>query len=202
MKACYFIIILIFLTTATFSQSKAAFKDEVKVYQADQNEKFRTKNISPLEDKDRLLFDRLKFYRPKYAYRVQAKFIRTTGSEPFEMPTTTNRKPIYEKFGELHFEIKGRKLQLAVYQSHDARRNPLFRTKLFLPFKDLTNSKKTYGGGRIIDIKIPKGDFIAIDFNKSYNPYCAYSPEYSCPIVPYENHLDIAIKAGVKNYKK
>ena len=202
MKAIQFIIIFICFSTTGFSQSKPAFKDKIKAYQADQNEKFKDQRISPLKDTDRSHFERLKFCRPKAAYRVQAKFVRTTDAKPFEMPTTTDRNPVYEKYGEVHFEIKGRKLHLAVYQSHDSRRNPLYRKNLFLPFKDMTNSKTTYGGGRFIDIKIPTEDTMIIDFNKAYNPYCAYSPKYSCPIVPKENHLKLAIKAGVKKFTK
>ncbi len=77
-----------------------------------------------------------------------------------------------------------------------------FENYLFLPFTDLTNGNGTYGGGRYIDLEIPKGDTMVIDFNKSYNPYCAYNGKYSCPIPPKENDLNIAIKAGVKNYSK
>jgi len=135
-------------------------------------------------------------------YRVKAKFVRTPGSEPFEMPTTTDRKPIYEKYGVAHFEIKGKSYQLTIYQSLSSRQNPLYRNQLFLPFKDLTNGHKSYGGGRFINLTIPKDDSIIIDFNKSFNPYCAYNGKYSCPIVPKENHLQVVIPAGVKKYDK
>jgi uncharacterized protein (DUF1684 family) len=71
---------------------------------------------------------------------------------------------------------------------------------LFLPFLDNTNGDTTYGGGRYIDLRIPEGDTIEIDFNKAYNPYCAYNSRYSCPIVPRENYLDTNIEAGVKKF--
>ena len=73
---------------------------------------------------------------------------------------------------------------------------------LFLPFLDDTNGEESYGGGRYIDCRIPEGDTIEIDFNKAYNPYCAYNENYSCPIVPRENYLAIEVKAGVKVFKK
>ena len=73
---------------------------------------------------------------------------------------------------------------------------------LFLPFTDLTSGVDTYGGGRYIDQKIPEGNSIIIDFNQSYNPYCAYNPRYSCPIPPPENDLLIEIMAGVKDFKQ
>ncbi len=179
-----------------------SFKDDIKSYRLEQNDKFKNEKTSPLKATDRSTFKKLKYYRAKRAYRVIAKFIRTTDAKPFEMPTTTDRKPMYEKFGELHFEIKGQQLKLDIFQSHNSRRNPLYRDYLFLPFKDATNTKKTYGGGRFIDLRIPKGDTVIINFNKAYNPYCAYSPKYSCPVVPMINHLKVAIPAGIKKYKK
>ena len=74
---------------------------------------------------------------------------------------------------------------------------------LFLPFNDTTNGKTSYGGGRFIDIEIPeKGNSsIIIDFNKAYNPYCAYNKRWSCPLVPSENWLKIAVLAGEKKFK-
>ncbi|MBP7982432.1 MAG: DUF1684 domain-containing protein, partial [Kaistella sp.] len=69
---------------------------------------------------------------------------------------------------------------------------------LFLPFRDETNGKETYGGGKYIDLRIPDGNEIVIDFNQSYQPYCAYNAyDYSCPIVPEENFLPLRIEAGV-----
>jgi len=76
--------------------------------------------------------------------------------------------------------------------------NPEYKDYLFFPFTDLTNNASTYGGGRYIDLRIPQGNVIVLDFNKAYNPSCAYSPKYSCPIVPGENNIDVAITAGVK----
>ncbi len=73
---------------------------------------------------------------------------------------------------------------------------------LFLPFTDLTNSKETYGAGRYIEVKSGNGNTITIDFNKAYNPYCAYNEAYSCPIPPKENRMAIGILAGEKTYKK
>jgi uncharacterized protein (DUF1684 family) len=74
---------------------------------------------------------------------------------------------------------------------------------LFLPFGDQTNAISTYGSGRFLDLTIPDGDTLIIDFNKAYNPLCAYgNPKYSCPIPPKENQIPIKIPAGMKNYGK
>jgi len=202
MKKLIFTLCLLATTTLIIGQSTLSIKSDNKNYRSEQNEKFKNKNTSPLKAEDCDVFKQLKFFKIKKKYRVEAKFIRTPGSEPFEMATTTERKPIYEKYGEAHFEIKGKEYKLNVYQSHSSRQNPLYRDYLFLPFKDLTNGYKSYGGGRFIDVRIPKGETMTIDFNKSYNPYCAYNDKYSCPIVPIENHLKVEIKAGVRAYDK
>ena len=80
----------------------------------------------------------------------------------------------------------------------DLMRKDAYKDYLFLPFRDATNGKQTYGGGKYLDLKIPEGNEIIIDFNKSYHPYCAYNAhDYNCPIVPEENTLSLEIKAGV-----
>ena len=83
-------------------------------------------------------------------------------------------------------KIKGETITLKIYQTESAYLNEQDNT-LFLPFLDLTNGENTYGGGRYLDLMIPDNDSLIIDFNKAYNPYCAYNPNYSCPIVPRTN---------------
>jgi uncharacterized protein (DUF1684 family) len=129
-----------------------------------------------------------------------AKFIRTENEKPFEMKTSTDRRPMYVKYGEASFSIKGKSFQLNIYRNIELSKKDEYKDYLFLPFFDLTCGKESYIGGKYIDLKIPKGDTIVIDFNTSYNPYCAYNHKYSCPKVPLENDLKIEIKAGVKKF--
>jgi hypothetical protein len=130
--------------------------------------------------------------------------VATKRGKPFEVPTSSGQTATYTKFGELKFEIDGKSYKLAVYQSLSAKRMPQYRDYLFIPFKDLTNGKESYGGGRYLDLRMKEieGDKIYLDFNKAYNPYCAFSTGYSCPIPPKENHLKVAIEAGEKNFAK
>jgi uncharacterized protein (DUF1684 family) len=116
------------------------------------------------------------------------------------MKTSTDRKPLYVKYGELSFTIDDRDLKLNVYKNIELSKKEEYKDYLFLPFSDLTSGKESYIGGKYIDLRIPKGDTIVIDFNTSYNPYCAYNHKYSCPKVPLENDLNIEIKAGVKKF--
>ena len=119
------------------------------------------------------------------------------------MPTTRKRveQPIYEKYGEVHFTLNGQEIKLPVYQSHSLREDEEWKNYLFLPFKDATNGKITYGGGRYLELWYTGGDTIVVDFNRAYNPYCAYNYNYSCPIVPKANWLDIPIEAGERKFK-
>jgi hypothetical protein len=116
------------------------------------------------------------------------------------MKTTTTRAPMYKKFAEALFVINGINCKLNIYQNIDLTKKPNYEDYLFLPFTDLTNGDESYGGGRYIDLKVSDSDTIIIDFNKAYNPYCAYNHKYSCPIPPAENTLSVEIKAGVKKY--
>jgi uncharacterized protein (DUF1684 family) len=147
-------------------------------------------------------FDGLEFFEPDTSYRVWARLERTPDALPFQMQTSTDEQAAERVYGILSFTLKGSPYQLEVYQSPDLILEAGYEDYLFLPFSDRTNGKGTYEGGRYIDLRIPKGDSVLLDFNKAYNPYCAYNPSYSCPLVPEVNRLDIEIPAGVKAFKK
>jgi len=116
------------------------------------------------------------------------------------MKTTTDRLPIYRKYGEARFKLGGKDQVLSIFQNLGLMEDPEYEDYLFVPFTDETNGSESYGGGRYLDVEMPEGDRMIINFNKAYNPYCAYNAKYSCPIPPAENHLDIEVKAGVKAY--
>lgn len=147
-------------------------------------------------------FTGLEFYPLDPKYIVKAHFIRTPSEKPFLMPTSTERLPEYVKFGEAHFSMSGKSLVLNLFKSTTPYEEPGYEDYLFLPFTDLTSGDGSYGGGRYLDMRIPESDSIIIDFNKAYNPYCAYNTRYSCPIPPKENDLSIRIEAGVKDFQK
>ena len=170
-------------------------------FQNELNEQFRDPESSPLTDADRKTFDELEFFAPDTNYRVLANLSRTPEALPFLMPTTTSRKARERVYGIATFTINGESFELEIYQSMDLVLDEEYEDYLFLPYTDLTNGKGTYEGGRYIDLEIPEGDLILIDFNKSYNPYCHYNKKYSCPIVPKVNHLETSINAGVKSFK-
>jgi uncharacterized protein (DUF1684 family) len=194
----YFSLLLIFSFITLQAQDKTT--ETSQEFQDNLNLEYADKEKSPLTDEDFKTFKSLDFYPINQKFIVEAKFIRTKKEKVFKMKTSTSRLPEYKKYGELHFTIDGVDCKLNVYQNIDLNKKPGFDDYLFLPFSDLTSGKETYIGGRYVDLRIQKGTTWEIDFNKAYNPYCAYNHEYSCPIVPLENDLNVAILAGVKKF--
>lgn len=180
-----------------FSKSEA----DILEFQRNMNAEFKDPETSPLPDRYRKDFEGLDFFDPDTTYQVVAKFVRTPEAQPFLMPTNTERESEEVVYGIAHFELNGRKFQLKVYQTIELKQEVGFEDYLFLPFTDATNGKETYGGGRYIDLSIPSGETLLIDFNKAYNPYCAYNKKYSCPLVPKANNVEIEVFAGVKAFK-
>lgn len=189
--------LILFINLIICAQNQNYIAD-IKTFQEELNTEFKNPEKSPLTIKEQKKFKGHDFFPIDESYSFNAKFIKTQNAIPFNMKTTTNRSPIYEKYGEVVFEFNKIEYRLSIYQSHRLRETDKYKNYLFLPFTDLTNGDETYGGGRYIDLNIPNSDNIIIDFNKAYNPYCAYSKTRSCPIPPEENDLDLKIKAGVK----
>ena len=171
-------------------------------WQKEQNAMFKDASKSPLKDRDRQDFNGLDFFEFDSTFVVKAILKRTPNSKWFKMKRTLNETTDERVYGVLNFKLKGKAYTLNVYQGKELMTKKGFEDYLFLPFLDDTNGDTTYGGGRYIDLRIPEGNTIEIDFNKAYNPYCAYNEKFSCPIVPRENYLDVAVKAGVKMFKK
>ncbi len=186
-------------TAAVSENSRTA---DVLEFQKKLNAEFKDPETSPLPDRYRKDFESLDFFEIDTTYRVLAKLVLTPEALPFLMPTTTERKSKERVYGIAQFELKGNRFELEIYQNEELMQQEGYADYLFLPFTDRTNGEQTYGGGRYIDLRIPQGDSIVIDFNRAYNPYCTYNKKYSCPIVPAVNALDIAILAGVKAFKK
>jgi len=199
MKRIIFLLVLGSLISCT--QDKQALLGETE-FQREMNAEFKDATTSPLKDKDRKHFKGLEFFKFDSTYVVTASLVRTPDEKPFKMKTTTDRLPEYVKYGVVEFQINGDAFQLNIYQDLDLLKKEGYEDYLFLPFLDHTNGDTSYGGGRYVEARIPEDNTIEIDFNKAYNPYCAYNEKYSCPIVPRENYLPFEVKAGVKAFGK
>ncbi|MGB3149980.1 MAG: DUF1684 domain-containing protein [Maribacter sp.] len=185
--------------TASLKSDKLA---EIVKFQEELNAEFRNPEVSPLPDRFRKDFEGLDFFEPDTNYVVEAKFVRTPDAVPFLMPTTTERESKEVVYGIAEFTLNGKEFRLELYQNPELILEEEYKDYLFLPFTDLTNGKETYGGGRYLDLRIPQGNTILLDFNKAYNPYCTYNKKYSCPLVPSVNNLNTMVNAGVKAFEK
>lgn len=146
----------------------------------------------------------MKFFPVNMKYRVLAVFEKMDDSTGFIMKTSGAKTSRYYKYGKLSFTIDHQPLQLTVYQSELLKKDSQYKNYLFVPFTDLTSGDKSYGGGKYLDFVMDdiKNNTLLIDFNKAYNPYCAYATGYNCPIPPRENDLPVAIKAGEMDFGK
>ena len=198
------LIFWLFLMISCTSQGKRPLIGKTE-YQQKLNASYKDATKSPLKKKDLKKFKGLDFFPVDSSFIVTAKLIKTENAPTFEMATTTDRKPLYKEFGKLNFTLQGQNHQLTIYQSQDDLQDEEYKDYLFLPFTDDTSGNESYGGGRYMDVMvtdIQKNNTIQLNFNNTYNPYCAYNDKFSCPLTPRKNHLDIEIKAGIKIFKK
>lgn len=192
-------ISLCFLLSGAFAQSHAS---DVLAFQEKLNKSYADPIKSPLSKEKLQEFEGLPFFPIDESYRVVATFQKLPKVDLHTFKTSDNRLRDYEKYGIATFTLDGKEMQLTLFKSISKVITPGYENSLFVPFTDLTNGKETYGGGRYMDVEIPEGESIVLDFNKAYNPYCAYSTNYSCPIPPKENDLPISINAGLKIKEK
>lgn len=194
------VFVLIAILSLGCGPEKRPLEGETE-WQRKKNADFKDATKSPLPKKDRNAFTGLDFFEVDSSFVVTAQLIRQPETKFFAMETTTERLTQERVYGVLNFEMKGQHVQLNVYQGEEHLQTEGFEDYLFLPFLDHTNGDATYGGGRYLDLRIPEGNSISIDFNTAYNPYCVYNEKFSCPIVPRINTIAMAVNAGEKIYK-
>lgn len=155
----------------------------------DKDYHFRHDPYSPIPWEEREAFGGLVYYPPNLELRLTLVLEREP-SEPIQFQTSTGDVRHYKRLGTVAFDVEGEATTVAIYEGEPG--------EFFLPFRDATSGTETYGAGRYLEpIEIERGTFL-VDFNLAYNPYCAYSEEYSCPLPPIENWLKVPIRAGEK----
>lgn len=201
LKQLFLLLCFVAFGTLNFAQSSKSFKKSIKKHRKAYKKKFLDNEHGPLDKKG---VKQLKFFKANKNYQVTCTFERTTEAKPFEMATYSGMTQPYIKYGVATCPLNETTVELAIYQNLQLRKMPMYRDYLFIPFKDDTNGELSYGGGRYMDISIKdiEGKEVLLDFNKAYNPYCAYSDGYNCPVPPLENHLEIEVLAGEKNFEK
>lgn len=195
------ILSVIFLFLISFGAAAQSYKRSIKKFQKELDQSYADPSSSPLPPEKINGFEGLPYFPIDESYQVVAKFQKLPASTLYTFKTSDNQLRDYERYALAVFSLDGREYQLTLYKSTAKKITPGYENSLFLPFTDHTTGKETYGGGRYMDVKIPEGDEIVLDFNRAYNPYCAYSDRYSCPLPPKENDLSAAIQAGVMYVK-
>ncbi len=167
-------------------------------YQRKLDEEYKNADSSPLYKADRLAFDGHDFFSIDKKYIVKAHLNTNIKHDTMLIPTASGSIKKYIPYALAQFELDGKKHSLTLYKSVQLMLSEEYKDYIFLPFRDHTNNVTSYGGGRYIDLEEKSKAHIWIDFNKAYNPYCAYSEEYNCPIVPVENTVQTEVRAGVR----
>jgi uncharacterized protein (DUF1684 family) len=189
------VIILILVYTFADTGVNDAYEREISQFRTDKNEFFKSSADSPIKSKAQ--FSQLDYFPPDQHYRIMAALQLVTDTARLKVRTTDGKVNLLTRYAYATFALEGREHRLLLLKSAEDD------DRLFLAFTDATNGFDTYGGGRYLDLEYePGAKQLMIDFNLAYNPFCAYNDDYSCPIPPKENALDIAIKAGEKNYAK
>ncbi len=163
---------------------------------------YKDPDHSPLKAEDIPSFDSIARFQFDAEYRVMAYWSEVKRQKPQKFKTSSEKVKTYQKVADLVFVIKQDTMKLSAFQNLELMRNPVYKDYIFVPFTDDSNGFDTYGGGRYLDFSRPETDSLVVDFNHAYNPYCAYSDGYSCPVPPRENNLKISVLAGAKAEKK
>lgn len=182
----------ILIITACDKQHQLYLK-EVKEFRMYTNDNFKN-GKSPLKPNDKLNFKGLNYFEIDTNYRVTASLSKSLFPNYIQMNENEATPSMYEEVGVLKFKLKEKHYSLNAYIGKGDN-----LSRLFIPFKDLTNGKETYHSGRFLYTMKQKDGTYLIDFNYAHNPYCAYNDDYSCPVPPTENHLNTKIIVGEKS---
>ena len=174
------------------------WKEEIERERREKDWFFAEHWQSPIPPEDRVRFEGLEYFPPDPKYRFEIELHEHEDRRTIKMSYTGGEVKEFIRWGEFRFEVDGQEAVLQAYKGDEDEE------KLFVPFRDATSGKETYGAGRYIDLEperdmTPEGKWI-LDFNRAYNPWCAYSEMYTCPFVPPENWLKVPIRAGEKDY--
>jgi uncharacterized protein len=164
-------------------------------FRGGKDEFFRSDHDSPLSHEATAAFHNLSYFEPDPAFRVETKLQRNQTPESVIMTTSKGTRQLFNKVGLFVLTIGPQTFKLQAYQPAERESR-----SIFVPFRDATSGIESYGAARYLDLEVEHDDVYVVDFNYAYNPYCAYSEDYVCPLPPRENWLTVSIRAGEKKY--
>jgi uncharacterized protein len=181
-------------------RSEEAYVKEIEAVRREKDWFFKEDRDSPIPHQSRQSFGGLAYFPVDPKYRVRARLVTDPNPQRVVLATSKGIPRDMSRIGVFEFEIEGTTHQLAAYKSVPQAGHHHEDRNLFVPFRDATSGKETYGASRYLDIEELPTDEYVLDFNVGYNPYCAYSDDYVCPFPPRENWLTVPIRAGEKNF--
>jgi hypothetical protein len=190
------ILVIILFYSFSGEEDVAGYISHIRE-EREKKDKFMQSDESPLGE-EKTSFKGLQYFEPDIRYRIQADLEPIRNKQVVVLPTSTGEENSYLEYAWANFTWEGKPQRLLLLEIMAT--GPT-RGKLFLAFADETSARETYGAGRYIDVnKTPGSGTIQLDFNLAYNPYCAYTNNFSCPFPPRENVLTFAVNAGEKTY--
>ena len=168
---------------------------ELEEFREAKDDFLRTHPQSPLTPRQRADFTGLAYFPEEPALRIEgALHTDVDRDERVRMETTGGGTQEYWRAGRVRFSVDGHEAEIALYESE-------LQQDLFVAFRDTTSGRETYGAGRYLEVERPGADGrVIVDFNYTYNPYCAYNARWSCPLPPGENWLHVPVLAGERNF--
>ena len=180
--------------------SSADYARDLNLQRKEKDYYFQTDPDSPIPPEIRSKFPGLSYFPPDAKYRLRVRLTKLPNPEPVTLATSKGVPRPMVRYGYFDFEIDGAMQRLCAYKSAPQPGHHHEDASLFVPFRDATSGKESYGAARYLDIEEnPSGEHV-LDFNLAYNPYCAYSDDYVCPFPPRENWLAVSIRAGEKSF--
>ena len=187
------VVVIILIYSFSGGQTTEEYMAEINEEREEQAIFMKNSDESPFKDNTQA-FKGLSYYPVDIKYKINARFEAIAAKKIRRLPTSDSDEREYLEYGYAAFTLNDKPQRLLILESVEEE-------KLFLAFGDETSAIDTYGAGRYLDVTHSGGNSILLDFNLAYNPYCAYSEAYSCPLPPRENLLSVAIEAGEKTYE-
>ena len=181
-------------------ESETEYVKEIESFRREKDYFFKSDPESPIPHALREQFQGLAYLPVDPKYRASAKLVQDPNPQKIVLVTSKGVPRDMIRVGFFEFSVDATKQHLGAFKSVPQPGHHHADESLFVPFRDATSGKESYGAARYLDIPEQKGDEYVLDFNLAYNPYCAYSDDYVCPFPPRENWLSIPIRAGEKNF--
>lgn len=171
----------------------STYTDELRTERA-MKDQFMTRHPeSPFVEGSVYEFEGLHYFPADESFRVTARLERLDAPQEAYLRTNRDGQSAMRWVGTLRFRLEARELELRVYHAGEG-----VGASVFVPFRDATSGRETYGPGRYLTLELTESDDYELDFNRAFNPYCAYTDAYECGFPPAENDLPVAVRAGEK----